>query len=237
MSAGERAGRLGAGVIGDDPVGAVLLKGLAGAGHLAVGAAPESEAAIDRYDAMFPGLPQLSPQQVIERSELVIVAEPADRLPHRVRALADAHAWIAGQLVLHALPQFGTAVLAPALDAGAIPLAVHPAIEITGTSIDVTRMREAWFAVTAPRPVLPIAQALVVELGGEPIVVAEEHRPRYAEAIEVATGFTGSIVRQSTSILREIGVENPGLYLASLVRSAADIALQAADPPDLDLPE
>jgi predicted short-subunit dehydrogenase-like oxidoreductase (DUF2520 family) len=119
-----------------------------------------------------------------------------------------------------------------------IPLAIHPAIDVTGTSLDLARLKEGWCAVTAPRPVLPIAQALVVELGAEPVVIAEEHRGRYAEAIETATSFTRSIVQQSTSILSEIGVEQPGFVLSSLVRSAADNALaQAQDliiPDDLD---
>jgi predicted short-subunit dehydrogenase-like oxidoreductase (DUF2520 family) len=116
-------------------------------------------------------------------------------------------------------------VLRPAQSAGAIPLAIHPAISFTGTSLDLARLREAYFGVTAPAPVLPIAQALVVEMGGEPVVIAEADRAAYAEAIATATEFSRSIVAQSSDILAGIGIENPGAYLSSLVRSAVDNAL------------
>ena len=47
----------------------------------------------------------------------------------------------------------GVDVLRPAAAAGAIPLAVHPALDFTGTSLDLARLAESWFAVTAAAPV------------------------------------------------------------------------------------
>ena len=58
--------------------------------------------------------------------------------------------------MLHTAPGLGCGVLAPAVAAGAIPLAVHPAMVFTGTSLDLVRLRESYCAVTAPTPVLPI---------------------------------------------------------------------------------
>lgn len=226
----QRDGRLGIGIVGNDPAGPVLARGLASAGHAIIGAAISDASAYERAEALLPGLQRLTDAQVIERSELVILAEPADTLSARVAALTAAGAWVPGQLVMHNVAEFGTGVLGPALDKGAIPLAIHPAIDVTGTSLDLTRLREGWCAVTAPRPVLPIAQALVVELGAEPVVIAEENRGTYAEAIATATSFTRSIVKQATSLLAEIGVEQPGFVLSSLVRSAADNALIDASP-------
>jgi predicted short-subunit dehydrogenase-like oxidoreductase (DUF2520 family) len=85
--------------------------------------------------------------------------------------------------------------------------------------------------------VLPIAQALAVELGCEPIVIAEGDRDAYAEAIATVTQFSRQIVQQATGNLREIGVENPGGFLSSLVRSTVDQALAEATPAIPDLPE
>ena len=75
---------------------------------------------------------------------------------------------------------------------------------------------------------LPIAQALAVELGCEPVVVAEESRHAYAEALATATEFSRSIVRQSTELLAEAGVPHPGRYLSALVHSTVDHALSDA---------
>ncbi|QTX05564.1 Rossmann-like and DUF2520 domain-containing protein [Agromyces archimandritae] len=232
----QRAGRLGVGTIGAGRVGAVLATALAGAGHALTGISAVSEASRERAEAMLPGVPVLQIPEIVERSELVLLAVPGDELPGLVEGLADAGLWQPGQLVLHTNAAHGTDVLAPAMRAGAIPLALHPAMSFTGTSMDLARLHGSWFAVTAPGPVLPIAQALAVEMGGEPFVVAEADRPAYAEAIETAVSFSTAIVDQSAGILSRIGVESPGRVLAPLVRSSVDRALARhigdAMPPD-----
>ena len=77
---------------------------------------------------------------------------------------------------------------------------------------------------------LPIAQALVVELGAEPVVIADADRPAYAEAIATATSFSASIVRQSIDMLAALGMESPSAVIAPLVRSAVENALQSPAP-------
>ena len=221
----QRDGRLGIGIIGAGRVGPVLGAALAGAGHAIVGISAVSADSRDRAEAMLPGVPVLDVPDVIERSELVILAVPESELESLVAGLAATGSWQPGQLVLHTAAGFGTGVLAPALRAGAIPLAVHPAMSFTGTSIDLVRLRESFCAVTAPTPVLPIGQALVVEMGAEPVIVAEEDRATYAEAIATATGFSTAIVGQAIGILQSIGMESPGGVLAPLVRSSVENAL------------
>ncbi len=227
----ERSGRLGVGIIGAGRVGPVLGAALGGAGHAIVGISTLSQAGRDRAEALLPGVPVLDIPALIERSELALLAVPESELADLVAGLAATGAWQQGQLVVHTAPGLGVGVFAPALAAGVIPLAIHPALAFTGTSIDLVRLREAWCAVTAPTPVLPIAQALVMEMGAEPVVVAEADRPAYAEAIATAATFSTAIVAQSADMLRAIGVEAPGAVLGSLVRSAVENALQAGAPP------
>jgi predicted short-subunit dehydrogenase-like oxidoreductase (DUF2520 family) len=231
----ERSGRLGIGIIGAGRVGPVLGAALAGAGHAIVGISAVSAESRDRADAMLPGVPVLEIPDIIERSELVILAVPEGELEALVAGLAATNAWQPGQLVLHTAAGYGTAVLAPAMAQGAIPLAVHPAMAFTGTSIDLSRLRDSYCAVTAPTPVQPIGQALVVEMGAEPVLVAEADRPAYAEAIATATTFSTAIVGQSVAILRQLGIDDAGRVLAPLVRSAVEnaLALSAADTIDL----
>lgn len=225
----QQSGRLGIGIIGAGHVGPVLGAALAGAGHAIVGISAISSESRDRAEAMLPGVPILEIPAIVERSELVILAVPEDELSDLVSGLASTGSWQPGQLVLHTAARFGISVLSPALVAGVIPLAVHPAMAFTGTSIDLVRLREAYCAVTAPAPVQPIGQALVVEMGAEPVLVAESDRAAYAEAVETATSFSSAIVSQATGLLEGIGVDTPGTVLAPLVRSAVENAL--AGPP------
>jgi len=224
----QRSGRLGIGIIGAGRVGPVLGAALGGAGHAIVGISTVSESGRDRADALLPGVPVLTVPEVVERAELVLLAVPAAELEALVKGLAATGAWQPGQLVVHTAAEYGVGVLAPAAAAGGIPLAIHPAMSFTGTSLDLVRLRESWFAVTSPTPVLPIAQALVVEMGAEPVVVAEADRAAYAEAIATATTFSTAIVAQAATALAAIGIERPGTVLGPLMRSAVENALGAA---------
>ncbi len=221
-----RDGRLGVGIIGAGRVGPVIGAALAGAGHALVGITQGSDP--QRVEAILPGVPMLDAPEVVRRSELVIVAVPHDQLQGLVAVSPRWAPGSRGSSCCTPMPRFGTGVLAPAVAKGAIPLAVHPAIAFTGTSIDLRQLSTAYAAVTAPGPVLPIAQALAVELGCEPVVVAESDRPAYGEAIATATEFSRSIVRQAAGLLAQAGVPNPGSYLSALVHSTIDHALAEA---------
>ena len=229
MAAGVsgRDGRLGVGVVGAGRVGPVLAAALAAAGHALVGISAGTDDERDRVEALLPGAPVLDVPAIVEHSELVVLAVPDDQLPELVSGLASLGAWQPGQLVLHTAARYGTAVLDPARAAGAIPLAVHPALAFTGTSVDLARLRDAWCAVTAPAPVLPIAQALVVEMGAEPVVIAEGDRAAYADAVGAVADFSGALIGQSVAALRAIGVDEPGRLLGGVVRSAVENALQS----------
>lgn len=226
----QRDGRLGIGIIGAGKVGPILGAALAGAGHALVGISAISEESKERAEAILPGVPVLEVPEIVERSELVLIAIPDEELPDLINGLAVAGVWQPGQIVLHTSAVFGVDVLKPAVLAGVIPLALHPAMSFTGTSMDIARLADSYIAVTAPTPVLPIGQALAVEMGGEPIVITEAQRPQYAEAIATASQFSAAIVEQASSLLGEMGIENPGRIIAPLIRSAVDNALgQAGD--------
>jgi len=223
MTAGSR---LGVGIIGAGRVGPVIGAALAGAGHAVTGITAGSDR--ERVDAVLPEVPVLDADEVVRRSELVVLAVPHDQLAPIVAGLAELGAWQVGQLVLHTDPAHGLGVLAPAAARGAIPLAVHPAIAFTGSTLDLRQLAGAYAAVTAPAAVLPIGQALAVELGCEPIVVADVDRPAYGEAIATATQFAASIVQQSAELLGEAGIPAPGRFLEALVHSTVERALAAA---------
>lgn len=221
----ERDGRLAVGIIGAGNVGPVLGAALAGAGHQIVGITAISEDSRERAHAMLPEVRVMDVPTVVAASELVLLAVPDVELPSLVQGLAATNSWQPGQIVVHTSPMYGINVLQPAFEQGIIPIALHPAMAFTGTSMDVQRLTETYVAVTAPGPVLPIGQALAVELGGEPIVIPEGKRADYAEAIATASEFSASIVAQAAGILGGIGVENPGRLLGPLIRSSVDKAL------------
>lgn len=218
--------RLAVGVVGAGRVGAALGSALRAAGHQVVGASGTSAATLERIDTMLPGVPVLAVEEVVRRADLVLLTVPDDDLPQLVQGLATLGIWRAGQIAMHTAGRYGVAVLRPASQLGVIPLALHPAMTFTGTSLDVARLTDCLFAVTAPAPVLPIGQALVVEMGGEPVVVAEEHRLLYHAACAHGANHVVVLLAQALEALRAAGVENPAALLGPLVRASVDNALR-----------
>jgi predicted short-subunit dehydrogenase-like oxidoreductase (DUF2520 family) len=225
----ERPGRLGVGVVGAGRVGSVLGNALRAAGHAVVGVSAVSSASRERAELLLPGVPVLEVPDVVERAELVLLTVPDDALEPLVRGLAELGAWQAGQLVVHTSGRFGWRVLEPATASGAIPLALHPAMTFTGMSLDLVRLADCCFAVTAPAPVLPIGQALVVEMGAEPVVVAEEARPLYHAALAHAANHLVTLVAESLDLLAAADVRPGARVLAPLLSAALDNALRQGD--------
>ncbi len=228
----SRSGRLGVGIIGAGRVGPVLGAALANAGHAVIGVNAISAASRDRVAALLPGVPHLSVEQVVERSELVVLAVPSAELPGLVSGLATLNVWMPGQLVLHTAPEFGVGVLEPAQRLGVIPLAVHPVLTFTGTSLDLARLRESCCVVTAAPPVLPIAQALAVEMGAEPVVLAEDARAAYADSVSAATELVHSVAQNAALTLAALGVPQPAAVLSGALSAALDLGLRSGGADD-----
>lgn len=225
----SKPARLGIGIISAGKVGAVLGAALREAGHAIVGVHAVSEASQTRAEALLPGVPVLSIPEIVERSEVVLLAVPDDALPALVNGLAETNAWQAGQIIIHTSGRHGTNVLDPAREKGAVGLAIHPAMTFTGLSLDLTRLKNCSFAVTGPAAFLPIAQALTVEMGAEPVIVAEGDRPLYHAALAHASNHLVTITGQSLQILESIGIPNPAHYIEPLLRAALDNALASGE--------
>lgn len=225
------------GVVGAGTVGAVLGQALAAAGHILVGYTTSEPANIERAEVLLPGAPRLTVPEVLQRADFILFAVPGAELGKVIQGITELGLWRSGQLVCHTSPDYGYSVFEPALDQGVIPIAIHPAMNFTGTSVDLARLRESFFAVSAPSVAVPIAQALVIEMGGEPFVVAEENREKYAEAISVATDFSSLVVNQSIGLLEGVGLVDSRAILAPLFRSSLERALaqghQPIDPEEL----
>lgn len=226
--AAARPARLAVGVLGAGRVGAVLGAALARVGHKVVAASGVSRASRERALDLL-GLETTDPYAVAAVADLLLLAVPDDVLPGVISGLAEADVLRTGTLVAHTSGRFGTDVLEPLTRTGALPLALHPAMTFTGTRVDLARLDGASFGITAPDPLRPVAEALVLEMGAEPQWVAEEHRVLYHAALANGANHLVTLVAQSADLLRASGVENPGRLLGPLLGAALDNALRSGD--------
>lgn len=221
--------RLDVGVVGPGRAGSVLAAALARAGHRVVAAHAVSERSRRRAGKLLPDAELVAVEHVFARCDLVLVTVPDDALAPLVRAAAD-HGWVwPGQFVAHSSGRYGVAVLQPLADRGALPLALHPVMTLNGSSMDLDRLSGCPFAVTASDDLLPVAEALVIQMGGEPMRVAEERRSLYHAALAHSANHLVTLVNDAAELLELAGVTTPRRMLAPLLGAALDNALRYGD--------
>ena len=220
---------LGVGVVGAGRVGTALAAALRRSGHRIVAVSAVSAASLRRVDERLPGTPVRPPQEVVAGCDLVLLTVPDDALPGLVSGLAATGAELAGRLVMHASGRHGLAVLEPATRLGALPLALHPVMTFTGRPDDVDRLAGVSFGVTTPDQLRPVAEVLVMEMGGEPVFIAEEDRGLYHAALAGAANHLVTQVVQAADLLSMAGVGEPSRMLGPLLGAALDNALRLGD--------
>lgn len=220
--------RLRVGVIGVGRVGAVLGAALRKAGHEVVAASAVSRASRERAETLLPGVPLRDPREVAEASDLVLLTVPDDELAGLVQGL-DFPGVIGPRIVLHTSGAQGIAVLAPVVEAGGVPLAIHPAMTFSGTEADLPRLAGCPFAVTAMPDHRMVADALVLDMGGEPFTLDEADRTQYHAALSHGANHLVTLVAQAAELLRRIDVEDPGRLLRPLLEAALNNALERGD--------
>jgi predicted short-subunit dehydrogenase-like oxidoreductase (DUF2520 family) len=225
----DRPARLAVGTIGAGRVGAVLSAALGRAGHHPVAISAVSRASRRRAEALVPEAEVLPPDEVADRADLLLLAVPDDVLADLVSGLANAEAVRAGTLVAHTSGAHGYRVLDPLLPGGALPLALHPVMTFTGTDVDLQRLAGACFGVTAPAELRLAAEALVIEMGAEPVWIDEAFRPLYHAALATGANHLVTLINQAADLLRAAGVEQPARMLGPLLGAALDNALRHGD--------
>lgn len=236
MSAGSPLGfrsvsqKFRVGVIGAGCVGPPLACALALAGHTIVGISASSEDDRERAEALLPGVRCADPDVLARESDLLLFAIPATELLPLVQGFTRLGVFRPGQILVHTVAEFGYSVFETASTQGVIPLAIHPGIAFTGTSLDVDRLRHSFAAVSAPAAMVPIAQALCLEMGVEPIVIEEGRRKEYAENAqrlrrrvhEEVAHFHDFLLQQSPTAAAPVCAAFAHAYLEETLRTLAD---------------
>jgi predicted short-subunit dehydrogenase-like oxidoreductase (DUF2520 family) len=231
-TARARPARLAVGVVSAGRVGSVLGAALATAGHQVIAASAVSRASMSRAAALLPDVPRQPPDEVVRLADLVLLAVPDDVLPGLVNGLRTASCFRPGQIVVHTSGAHGIGVLEPAAEEGTLPLALHPVMTFTGRIEDVQRLAACSIGVTATEgdeAAWSVGEALVLEMGAEPVRVPERVRPLYHAALTYGANHLATLVRDSVEILDRAGVRPAERLIAPLLSATLDNALRHGD--------
>jgi predicted short-subunit dehydrogenase-like oxidoreductase (DUF2520 family) len=205
----EKPPRLDVGVVGTGRAGSVLGAALKRAGHNIRACTAVSDISKLRAESLLPGVPVTSIEEAVKDRDLILLTVPDDYLSQVVNGLAATNAVSPGTFVMHASGRYGIEILRPLTDQGCLPLALHPVMTFTGTSIDLNRLSACPFGITTVQTLRPVAETLVVEIGGEPIWVPEENRGLYHAALTFGANNLMTLVTQTTELLEAAGITNP----------------------------
>ncbi|UZJ24419.1 DUF2520 domain-containing protein [Rhodococcus antarcticus] len=224
--------RLTVGVVSAGRVGTALGQAWEHAGHLVVATSAISDASRRRAADRLPDAVVLPPDEVAGRVDLLLLAVPDDALAGLVAGLASTGAVRPGQIVVHTCGARGVGVLEPLTRLGALPLALHPAMTFTGHPEDTARLASCCFGVTARDELgWAVGEALVLEVGAEPVRVAEADRETYHAALAHGANHLVTLVRDAVQVLESVttgGVPAERL-LSPLLSAALDNALRHGD--------
>ncbi|MET0901401.1 MAG: DUF2520 domain-containing protein [Mycobacterium sp.] len=200
---GLRPARLKVGIISAGRVGTALGAALEDAEHVVVACSAISAASRDRAHRRLPDTRVLPVDEVAASAELLVLAVPDAELSTLVAGLAATSAVTPGAIVMHTSGANGVGVLAPLTAQDCIPLAIHPAMTFTGGDEDIERLRGTCFGITAADEIgYAVAQALVLEIGGEPFRVREDARMLYHAALAHASNHLVSVISDALEALR-----------------------------------
>lgn len=137
--------------------------------------------------------------------DLVVIATP----DAAVREVARAVAPVERAVVAHLAGSLGTDVLAPHRRR----VALHPVVSMPARD---TELAGAWFAIAGD----PLAERLVVDLGGRAVPVADDRRALHHAAATIAANHLVALLGQVERVAAAAGV--PLEAYLSLARGAVD---------------
>jgi predicted short-subunit dehydrogenase-like oxidoreductase (DUF2520 family) len=225
----EKPPRLDVGVVGTGRAGSVIGAALKRAGHQVKACTAVTDLSKLRAEALLPGVAILSIEETVADRDLILLSIPDDVLAQVVSGLAATNAVSPGTFVMHLSGRYGIEVLRPLTELGCLPLALHPVMTFTGTSIDLNRLSACPFGVTTHPTLRPVAETLVMEMGGEPVWVPEASRSLYHAALTFGANNLMTLVNQTSELLESAGITNPEALVAPLLSASLDNALRNGD--------
>ena len=205
------------GIIGSGRAGSALGAALASAGHPVTGLTARSWASLDRAARLLPHVPVLSADEVTTRADVVLVAVPDDA----IAGVAGALPLTPDQYVVHLSGAHGLSVLA---GVQAVPVALHPPMTFTGSSVDLS---DVVFTATAPAVAREVVERLVKSLGAAVQWVAEEDRALYHAGVVHGANHLTTLLAQAFEVLRAAGVADPAATLRPLLIATLDNTLRS----------
>ena len=205
------------GFIGAGRVACALAPALRQAGYAVRAIASRGAASADSLAASA-GAKSVSPQEAVDRCELVFLAVPDDA----IASVAASLAWREGQAAVHLSGALGREALAGAAAPGAATGAFHP-VQTFGGAGTRASLEGVAFGIDAEPPLYGVLARMAERLGGRALRVPSDARALYHTGAVLACGYVTALLAEAMDAWERAGLPRAEAQ-AALARMAETTA-------------
>ena len=156
----------------------------------------------------------------------MLIATPDDRIALICSDLADQEAFGPDQVVVHLSGATRLDALAPAAEAGARIMSLHPLQTFPDVRSAIERVPGSAMAVTAEdEEGYELGERLASDVGARPFRLADETKPLYHAAAVFASNYVVAIAALAERLFRRAGIRDPlPLFLPLFLATAEAVA-------------
>jgi predicted short-subunit dehydrogenase-like oxidoreductase (DUF2520 family) len=196
-------------VVGAGRVGTALAVLLRRAGHR-IAAVAGRDASRARARTWLPDVPFLPPDEAARRGEVVLLAVPDDAIAAICSGIADSGGFRPDGVAAHLSGAAPLDVLAPARDAGAHSLSIHPLQTVPDVERGIERLAGASMAVTSSdEQGFTVGERLARDVGGRPFRLPEDRKPLYHAAAVFCSNYLVAVEGLAEDLFRRSGLDDP----------------------------
>ncbi|HXH21224.1 MAG TPA: DUF2520 domain-containing protein [Dehalococcoidia bacterium] len=200
------------GFIGAGRVGGALAISLHEAGYPVVAVASRSPEAAAALADHIPGCQAVTPQEVVDRSEVVFITTP----DAAIRPVCESLTWRAGMAAVHTSGSESSALLEKAAREGAATGSLHPLQTFADAREARTNLPASYFAVEAEGWLRLTLLEIVAALQGTAIELRPEDKALYHASATILSNYTVTLAKLASDLWLRFGWERPAALRALL---------------------
>jgi len=194
-------------IIGLGKVGTALGYLLHSAGYPIVAVSDQSATALDVGREYTGGTGCLDPVEAASHADVVFITTSDDAIRSVCTKLSESDAAVRGKKVVHVSGAGGLDLLDSARRNGARVASIHPLQSFADVSGAINNIPGSTFGITADAEIEAWAQEVVRDLGGKPVLIAEEDKPLYHAAACIVSNYLVTLMYIGEQIYQQLGIE------------------------------
>jgi predicted short-subunit dehydrogenase-like oxidoreductase (DUF2520 family) len=145
-------------------------------------------------------------EELAREAEVLFITVRDELIGPVVKEIAAAGGFRSGQVVIHTSGSQPSGVLAPAREAGARVLSLHPLQSCPTPEQGRRNLPQAVFSIEGDKEAYPVAEAIVADIGARFFYIDPAAKPLYHAAACVASNYLVTLLDLARSLLTAAGL-------------------------------